>query len=60
MHTALRMPLIKNEPGNNFQVKYDSVTDETRGCKVYMTYCNENTDPASLYNILLQVLMTVG
>ena len=54
------MPLIKNDPGKNFQVKYDSVTGETHRCKVYMIYCNEITNPASLYSILKQVVMTFG
>ena len=44
--STLRMPPLKNSPGKDFQVRYDSVTGKTQGCKVYMTYCNENAFPA--------------
>ena len=44
--STLRMPPLKNSPSKDFQVRYDSVTGKTQGCKVYMTHCNENAYPA--------------
>ena len=43
---TLKMPPIKSCPGKGFKVRYDSVNGITRGCRVYMTYCNVNAYPA--------------
>ncbi len=47
---SLRMPPVKNQgsTGQFAQMKYDTVTGNTNGSDVYMTYDNDKSYPAYL------------